>query len=82
MGRVYNIVLVTMPERVVVSDNWRCATQRCARRARRLARLLSVNWTAVVDGSTTYFLVVKSISLGLYPPSEAFSQVQAPRTCQ
>lgn len=25
-----------------------------------------------------YFLVVKSISLGLYPPSAAFSQVQAP----
>lgn len=36
-------MLVTVPERVVVSHNWQCATQRCARRARRLARLLSVN---------------------------------------
>lgn len=39
-------------------------------------------WTAVVDVSTSYFLVVKSISLGLYPPSAAFSHVQAPRTGQ
>jgi hypothetical protein len=34
----------------------------------------------MVVPSGPYFLVVKSISLGLYPPSVAFSHVQASRS--